>query len=170
MRKAIGPSTMYHKDNEPAHSHQARSTAATLWILRPRNSRDPGSTNIIVVPQQPSYSLQSPDSLFRRAEKDVEDPFRLDYNAQVGRVSPLALLVGGRLDDGDGGNPVEAEAPFVGVNGFGELCWPGFRVEGAECFEEAPVDVLIVLHGPGVRRKFAKDDERGVGPQLAGLR
>ena len=84
-------------------------------------------------------------------------------------MSRLALLVGGRLDDGEGGNPGEAETPVVGVDGFGELCGPGMRVEGAEGFEEAPVDVLIILDGPSVRREFAKDDERGVGAQLAGL-
>ena len=124
----------------------------------------------IVHPQQPPYSPQRPGSLFPRTEKDVEDPFRLDHDAQVGRVSRLALLVGGRLDDDEGGNPGEAETPFVGVDGLGELGGPGVRVEGAEGLEEAPVDVLIVLDGPSVRREFASDDEGSVGAQLAGLR
>ena len=73
------------------------------------------------------------------------------------------------MDNGEGGECIEAEISSVGVDGFGKLFGTGFRIQGAESFEELTVHGLMVLHVLGVRGEFKEDDEGGGGLRFVGL-
>lgn len=73
------------------------------------------------------------------------------------------------LDDGEEWFTSEAEAPFGGIDGAGDVCGPGFLVKFGSAVEELPEELVVLLNGAWVGGVLGEEHEGSVGAHAACL-
>ncbi len=103
------------------------------------------------------------------AEQDVEDPFGLEDDGDTFSVAGAASLVARSLNDGEERFACEAEAPFGGVNGAGNMAGPWLLVEFSATVKELPEKLVIFFNREWVGIVLGEEDKGSIGTQAACL-
>ena len=105
--------------------------------------------NLVEIGDQGSDLLAGSVTFLRGVEEDVEDPFGLHCNDEVGCVARLSFGVGWCEHSREPWNPVKAECPFVCARVCRNVFRPRLRVEGPETSKEPPEIEIILFDGAG---------------------